>query len=151
MARPSSGCSSSPRRGQSLFDQPVVDYVDKFQTAQIENHPDVLLIGSSIISTVGDLIDVPGAADVTPTAETVKAAWDVAPPDVQTSTASESGDNLNVVYLTRPTSLEQRAVLVNDIRDKTDPPEGTKLTPSGLAVVGVGLLENLEANRMLLT
>ena len=30
-------------------------------------------------------------------------------------------------------------------------PEGTTATPSGLAVVGVGLLENLEANRVLLT
>ncbi|HYO18708.1 MAG TPA: MMPL family transporter, partial [Dermatophilaceae bacterium] len=138
-------------RGQSLFDQPVIDYVDTFQTTQIENNPDVLLIGSSIISTVGDLTDVPGAAHVTPTAETVKAAWDVAPEDVQTSTASDSGDNLNVVYLTKPTSLEQRATVVNAIRAEADPPEGTKLTPSGLAVVGVGLLENLEANLVQLT
>ena len=29
--------------------------------------------------------------------------------------------------------------------------EGITATPSGLAVVGVGLLENLEANRILLT
>ena len=40
---------------------------------------------------------------------------------------------------------------VNAIREDADPPEGTKITPSGLAVVGVGLLENLEANLTQLT
>ena len=35
--------------------------------------------------------------------------------------------------------------------DTSTPPEGIDATPSGLAVVGVGLLENLEANRVLLT
>ena len=30
-------------------------------------------------------------------------------------------------------------------------PEGVQATPSGLAVVGVGLLENIESNRILLT
>ena len=50
-----------------------------------------------------------------------------------------------------PSSLEDRAPIVQDIRENADPPEGISLTPSGLAVVGVGLLENLEANRVLLT
>ena len=39
----------------------------------------------------------------------------------------------------------------DDPRRHANPPEGISLTPSGLAVVGVGLLENLEANRVLLT
>ena len=138
-------------QGRSLFDQPVVDYVDKFQAEQLKKHPDVLLIGSGIVSTVGDLTDVQGAAHVTPTAESVKAAWDVAPEDIQTSTASPSGEALNVIYLTKPTSLEQRAVVVDGIKADSSPPDGTKLTPSGLAVVGVGLLQNLEANLTQLT
>ena len=37
------------------------------------------------------------------------------------------------------------------IRDDTHPPAGIRATPSGLAVVGVGLLDNLEANRIELT
>src|SRR5205085_10578163 len=43
------------------------------------------------------------------------------------------------------------AVVVNEIEDEVHPPAGITATPSGLAVVGVGLLENLEANRVLLT
>ena len=42
-------------------------------------------------------------------------------------------------------------MVVREIRDTVDPPEGVTATPSGLAVVGVGLLDNLEANRVLLT
>ena len=41
--------------------------------------------------------------------------------------------------------------MVNDIRETISPPRRHHATPSGLAVVGVGLLENLEANRILLT
>jgi len=139
------------KNGASLFDQPVVDYVDNFTSEQLKKNPDVLLVGSSIIATVGDLTDVQGAAHVSPSASSVKAAWDVAPADVRASTASTSGEALNIVYLTKPTSLEQRSVVVDSIRNDANPPEGTKLTPSGLAVVGVGLLQNLEANLTQLT
>jgi predicted RND superfamily exporter protein len=55
------------------------------------------------------------------------------------------------VLRTGPGSLEQRAPVVRGIRDDTRPPEGIRATPSGLAVVGVGLLDNLEANRIELT
>lgn len=40
---------------------------------------------------------------------------------------------------------------MREIRKTVHPPEGVRATPSGLAVVGVGLLDNLEANRILLT
>ncbi len=40
---------------------------------------------------------------------------------------------------------------MREIRKTTHPPAGVRATPSGLAVVGVGLLDNLEANRILLT
>ena len=50
--------------------------------------------------------------------------------------------------------------MIEDMRDRFEtatgdaaakPPEGISATPSGLAVVGVGLLENLESNRVELT
>ena len=40
---------------------------------------------------------------------------------------------------------------MREIRGTVNPPAGVRATPSGLAVVGVGLLDNLEANRILLT
>jgi predicted RND superfamily exporter protein len=41
--------------------------------------------------------------------------------------------------------------MVREVRSQTQPPTGIRATPAGLAVVGVGLLDNLEANRILLT
>src|SRR5690606_12296147 len=61
---------------------------------------------------------------------------------------------------TGPGSLEHRAVYTNEIRDQLEAgttagglevPDGVRATPSGLAVVGVGLLENIRENRTLLT
>src|SRR5207244_6084511 len=45
----------------------------------------------------------------------------------------------------------RRAAVGAEIRSTVHPPAGVSATPSGLAVVGVGLLDNLEANRILLT
>ena len=111
----------------------------------------VLLNATSIVATISDLTDIPGAKPVAPEAATVQSAWDVAPADIQTSTASPDGTALNIIYLTKPGSLEDRASAVTSIRDDANPPPGTELVPSGLAVVGTGLLENLEGNLVQLT
>jgi hydrophobe/amphiphile efflux-3 (HAE3) family protein len=136
--------------GASLFTDEVVTFVDEFTQSQLERFDDELLVGSSIVATVADLTDIPGAAHVSPAAEDVQAAWVAAPESIQLSTASPDGDAFNVVFLTKPTSLEERAVVVDDVLE-TEAPSGTSITPSGLAVVGVGLLENLEANLVELT
>ena len=64
---------------------------------------------------------------------------------------SADGKASNLIFATTPASLAKRAVVVKEIRDRLEPPAGIRATPSGLAVVGVGLLDNLEANRILLT
>ena len=137
--------------GQSLFTQPVVDYVDEFTDRELAANPTVLLNATSIVATISDLTDIPGAKPVAPEAATVKSAWDVAPVDIQSSTASPDGTALNIIYLTKPGSLEDRATAVSSIRNDSNPPPGTELVPSGLAVVGTGLLDNLEANLVQLT
>ncbi|HKY13522.1 MAG TPA: MMPL family transporter, partial [Microthrixaceae bacterium] len=139
-------------RSDGVYEQPVVDYVDSLEREFAGDER--IAIGSSMVATLRDLTSVPGATDVIPSAEDVQAAWDVAPAAIQSATASVDGTALNVIYLTAPASLEERATLVADVEgfvDDSTPPEGLNVTPSGLAVVGVGLLENLEANRILLT
>lgn len=136
--------------GSSLFTDEVVEFVDGFTRDSIERFDRELLVGTSIVATVSDLTEIPGAAHVSPTAADVQAAWELAPDAVKVSTASPEGDAFNVVFLTRPGSLEERAVVVDDLKEVEAPP-GTSVTPSGLAVVGVGLLENLEANLVQLT
>ena len=111
------------------------------------------LTASSIEGAMGGLLQVPGASDIAPTGAEVQAAFEVAPPGIQASTVSPDGQAFNLIFQAAPNTLDERAVIVEEVRDDPQPPnpEGISSTPSGLAVVGVGLLENLEANRVLLT
>ncbi len=137
--------------GGTVFTDETVDYVNALTLRTVEEFPEDLIVDSSIIGTVRKLTDVPGVPSIPPTAESVQAAWDVAPVGVQRSTASEDGSAFNLIFLTAAGSLEDRAVVVDELREHADPPDGLLVVPSGLAVVGVGLLENLEANLVELT
>ncbi|HEY8547209.1 MAG TPA: MMPL family transporter [Acidimicrobiales bacterium] len=134
-----------------VFSDETVAFVDGFARRELENRPDDLLTASSIVTTVSFLLDVPGASTLAPTGADVEAAYEVAPHDIQVATADPEAGALNLIFRTAAGSLEDTAVYVDDIRAELDPPAGITATPSGLAVVGVGLLHNLESNRILLT
>ena len=141
-------------QSQDPFDEKTVTFLDQFTREQLQQHPETLLTASGLVSTVSDLLDVPGApasVHVAPTAEDVRAAYEVAPPDIKTSTVAPNAGALNVIFRTGPGGLDARAKVVREIRKTVHPPDGVRATPSGLAVVGVGLLDNLQANRIILT
>lgn len=138
-------------RADDVFDQKVVTFLDSFTQDQLRKHPKELLTGSSIVSIVSDLAEVAGAKHVAPAAEDVQAAHAIAPEDIKKSTVAGTGAAMNLIFRTGPSSLEDRAVVVREIRETVQRTDGISATPSGLAVVGVGLLDNLEANRVLLT
>ena len=150
-----------------VFSDETVGFVSDFANEELAERPDDLLTASSIVTTMSFLLQIPDTTDVPPTGEEVEAAYGVAPTDIQASTVSADGSALNLIFRTGPGSLEERAVYTDAIRDQLEespaagtrdrnaegqvvPPEGVQATPSGLAVVGTGLLENLEANRILL-
>jgi hypothetical protein len=137
-------------QSEEPFSDDTVEFIHDFATDSLAEH-DILLTASSIVTTVSFLIEIPGATVLPPTGQDVANAYAVAPEGIQVSTAANEGRALNLIFRTGAGSLDVRAVVVNEIRDSVSPPEGISATPSGLAVVGVGLLENLEANRTLLT
>jgi uncharacterized protein len=132
------------------FSDEAVEFVHGFAYDALEEH-DLLLTASSIVTTVSFLLEIPDTTIVPPTGQDVANAYAVAPEGIQTSVAKDEGRALNLIFRTGAGPLEDRAVVVNDIRDSIEPPAGVSATPSGLAVVGVGLLENLKSNRTLLT
>jgi hydrophobe/amphiphile efflux-3 (HAE3) family protein len=136
-----------------LFDDETIAYLHEFTDRTLEEYPDLLNRASSIITPISFLTDIEGTSDVVPTGEEITKAYEAAPDPVKTFTVADTEDDhaLNILFTTRPSSLDERAEMVNEIRDTVDPPGSVRATPSGLAVVGVGLLENLESNRVLLT
>ena len=143
-----------------VFSDETAAFVADFANEQLADLPDDLLTASSIVTTVSFLLEVPDTTVLPPTGDDVQRAYEVAPPDIQKSLVNPGGGALNLVFRTGPGSLEERAVYVDEIRDQlasgttddgVEVPPGVRATPSGLAVVGVGLLENIEANRILLT
>lgn len=145
---------------EEVFSDETVAFAHRFATEQLRSYPDDLLTVSSLVTTVGLVLDIPGTTPLPPTGEDVRRAYEVAPPDIQRSLLEPDAGALNVVFRTGPGSLEHRAVYTNEIRDQLEAgttaggvevPDGVRATPSGLAVVGVGLLENIQENRTLLT
>jgi predicted RND superfamily exporter protein len=137
-------------QSDDIFSDETVAFVWDFAVDSLDEH-ELLLTASSIVTTVGFLIEMPDTTLLTPTGPDVANAYAVAPEPIQRSTVAPDLTALNLIFRTGAGPLDERAVVVNDIRDTIDPPAGMSATPSGLAVVGVGLLENLEANRVLLT
>ena len=137
-----------------VFDDDTVELTWEFASDQLDEH-EVLLTASSVVTTVGFLMDIPDTTQLAPTGEDVQAAWEVAPPDVQVATAAPDEGYLNIVFRTGESPLEVRKALVEQMQEELAPVlaerEGVRATPSGLAVVGIGLLDNLEANRAQLT
>jgi uncharacterized protein len=142
-----------------VFSDETVAFVSDFANEQLAERPEDLLTASSLPTTVSFLLEIPGTTVLPPTGADVERAYAVAPPDIKEALVNPDAGALNLVFRTGPGSLQQRAVYINDIRDELDSgetaagpiPEGVRATPSGLAVVGVGLLENIESNRILLT
>lgn len=143
-------------QADNLFDDKTAAFVNSAARDQLARHQNVLTNASSLVTTIGYLLDVPGARMVAPTGEDIRAAYAVAPKAIQLSTVNltapgGSAGAMNLIFQTGPSSLEQRAVVVKDLRTSLRPPAGVRATPSGLAVVGTSLLDNIGHNRALLT
>jgi hydrophobe/amphiphile efflux-3 (HAE3) family protein len=128
-----------------VTDTEVVAWIDAYARRQIATHPDHLIRPSSLATIASS---VTGAAPVT---EDVDALLSVAPPDVVSTFVSEDGRETNLIFPIAPVSLSEREQLLDEMVADLDPPTGVTATPSGLAVVGIELVNALEANRQALT
>ncbi len=121
-------------------------------------HPE-LAQASSLATTIGWAAEVPGATVLPPTGLDMLEAYQVAPAVLQRSLVAANGGTAQILFQVGPSSLEERAKVVKALeRDIADPagdaavlPARSQATAGGLAVVGVGLLENITANRAELT
>lgn len=144
---------------ERLFSDETAAWIDRFTDDSVKRFPDQVLVASNLLTPLSYLVDLEGAANYSPTGKLMEAAHLAAPESIREFTVNTDAAAINLLFVTKPKSLEERAVMVDDMHDRLAdrsaegiaPPEGVRATPSGLAVVGVGLLENLEANRVELT
>ncbi len=157
----------------NIYDQDVIDLVWDF-TLAAEARPDGAVVStSSLVNTMGKVIMIDGATPIPPTSADVTASVAQMPADIQNALLRAPDDPTGTQINLRlaPASLEERAVLVRELEADlnaridaldlppdsillVDLPEGqapVRATPAGLATVGIGLLENLSANRANLT
>ncbi len=159
-------------QANNVYDQDVIDLIHDF-TVDAETRPEVVS-SSSLVNTMAKIIEIDGATAIAPTSDDVMAAATAAQsvvPDIARVLVNEDGTAAQVNLRLAPASLDERAVLVADLEADlaeridtlqldadsillTDLAEGqtaVRATPAGLATVGIGLLENLSANRANLT
>ena len=89
------------------FAQEVVDHVDEFTNRYLGKYQPTgdIVVASSIVAIVGDLLVVPGTERVHPDAELVKEALAVAPADIKSTVFDDSGSTdqaYNIAFLTGP-------------------------------------------------
>lgn len=137
-------------------DQMGAFQMDLIESAMADN-PE-LAQASSLATTVGWLIEVPGATRLAPTGLDMLQAYNDAPTTLQQLLIADDGNAAQVLFQVGPSSLETRSSVLDSVEAKiAEPGDGALLpakasaTPGGLAVVGVGLLENITANRAELT
>ncbi len=186
----------------NVYDQQVIDLMWDF--TQDAEARDEVVSTSSLVSTMGKILQVPGATPISPSETDIYESSAVMPQDVAEPLVhfeDGQGQELPVVdcivrpdpndpaamlppanpnciptaaqinLRLAPSSLEQRAVLVeslaDDLQQRIDtldipatsilleqlPPDQApvRAVPAGLATVGIGLLDNLSANRAALT
>jgi hydrophobe/amphiphile efflux-3 (HAE3) family protein len=159
----------------NVYDQEVIDLIWEF-TLDAEARDEVVS-SSSMVNTMGKIIfvgdDAEAAKLVPPTSDDIVASVEQMPPAVARALLRDVDDPTATQLNLRlaPSSLDERAVFVRELEADlqsriealdlpadsillSDLPEGqepVRATPAGLATVGIGLLENLSANRANLT
>jgi hydrophobe/amphiphile efflux-3 (HAE3) family protein len=159
-------------QANNVYDPAVVNMIHEF-TIAAEDRDDVKS-SSSLVNTMAKIIDVDGATVLAPLSADVVAAAVAAEavvPDIAQVLINDDATATQVNLRLKSSSLEERAVLVEELEadlsqriaalelpadsilltDLADDQTAVRATPAGLATVGIGLLENLSANRANLT
>jgi hydrophobe/amphiphile efflux-3 (HAE3) family protein len=129
----------------------TVDYVINFSHELQNKYPNTLFPGAGLINTVDQFITLKGMKEVPPTGAEMQGIYLIAPPGIVKTTVADNGAALNVIFLGRTDTLDQLAPVVKDLEGGINAPPGITVAPGGIATVGVGLIQNLEASRVKLT
>jgi len=127
----------------------VVDWMYRFQAAELSRHPDALIQAASMPGIAADVVGIaPSSGDIT-------TLLTVTPDDIRSALITDDLATANIQFMVGDLSLGARSDLMDeidgDLRGDLAPPAGVTVTQSGLAVIGIELVKGMEANRRVLT
>ena len=125
----------------------VAAWMERFGREEVARHPALIRADSfPAIATA-----VHGGS---PTASDLQVLLPLTPPDIANTLISADHTKAALIFPVGDISLRERdeviAALQADLAGELAPPAGTRVTPTGLAVVGQELVRNMEANRQVL-
>jgi hydrophobe/amphiphile efflux-3 (HAE3) family protein len=129
----------------------TIDYVVGFSHQLEAKYPAALFPAAGLVNTIDQFVTVKGMKEVPPTGADMEGIYLIAPPGINKTTVADHGAALNVIFLGRTNTLDQLRPVVKDLQGGVNPPAGIEVAPGGIAMVGVGLVENLEKSRTQLT
>jgi predicted RND superfamily exporter protein len=133
------------------FSDQTIDYIVKLTNTEARRYGNLLFPGAGLVSSINQFLTVPGAKDVAPTGSQIEGVALLAPDAIRKEMMADGGHALNVIFLARTNQLSDLAPMIEHIRTDVPPPPGMHVASGGIGVVGVGLLQNLQKSRALLT
>ncbi len=133
------------------FSDATVEYVDNLSRHLQAQYPKVLLPATGLVNTLDQVINsVPGTSEVPATGSQIQGLYLAATPGMRRVTMANGGSSVNIIFRAVPSTLSSLFPIVKEI-ESVKPPPGIKVAPGGIAIVGVGLIENIEGSRVELT
>ncbi|HMK62696.1 MAG TPA: MMPL family transporter, partial [Acidimicrobiales bacterium] len=133
------------------FSNQTVDYVVSLSRHLQAKYPKVLLPATGLVNTLDQVINnVPHTDEVPPTGSEIEGLYLSATPGMRSTTMADGGHDINIIFRAVPDTLSSLFPVVKDI-ETIKPPKGITIAPGGIAIVGVGLIENIEGSRIELT
>ena len=135
------------------FTNQEVNYAVALSNYVQSNYSSQIFNGTGIVNIVYLLTNQPGENPVNPTGGEVFQAYELAPKPIQNLTVANGGRNLNIIFRAKTADLSGLAPIVSALQGPPVVPTPIGLTeaPGGIAIVGIGLLENLNSSRAILT
>ncbi len=135
------------------FSNQVVNYEVSLSNYIYGNYSSQIFRGTGMVNIVYLFTNQPGENPVNPTGGEVFQAYELAPKPIQHLTVANGGKNLNIIFRAKSANLSGLAPIVTALQGPplVTTPVGITEAPGGIAIVGVGLLENLNSSRSILT
>lgn len=129
---------------------PVASWMERYARTEAARHSNEIVHFSSFGDIVSTLTGAP------PSRGQIDLLLPIAPPDIRRTFVSTDRTKSNLVFPIANISLDQRAKLLDSMTADLEsgalkPPPGVTVTPSGLVVVGIALVDALQANRDAMT